>query len=280
MLLSIVTVVRNNAAGLKMTGRSLAVQQKAPEFEWIVIDGASSDNTPDIMMQFAEMNPVFVSEPDAGIYDAMNKGLARATGEYVWFLNGGDCLSDMNVLRDVQQSIRDGLYPDLLFADAREDGHIKEAQDLDALVRGMITHHQAILYRRKTIGSSRFDTQYRISGDYDFTLRFVGQSNRFHYLNRVICDFQTGGISQENAALGRRENFQIRQRLGIVSPFRNRIILGMNATATGFKSRFPAVYWRLRSFLQPPSSKKTLGQWRSENPRYRPKPLFSKRKNQ
>src|SRR5690606_8146265 len=106
------------------------------------------------------------------IYDAMNKGLARATGEYVWFLNGGDCLSDMNVLRDVQQSIRDGLYPDLLFADAREDGHIKEAQDLDALVRGMITHHQAILYRRKTIGSSRFDTQYRISGDYDFTLRF------------------------------------------------------------------------------------------------------------
>ncbi len=279
MLLSVITVTRNNAAGLKMTGRSLQIQQNAPEYEWIVIDGASTDNTPEVMAQFADLNPVFVSEADGGIYDAMNKGLARAQGDYVWFLNGGDCLCDMNVLRDVRQGIRDGLYPDLLYGDAREDGHIKPAQDFGRLARGMITHHQAMLYRRKTVGELRFDTRYAIAGDYDFTLRFLGEAERFHPMNRILCDFQTGGISQKRAAQGRRENYLIRKELGVVSVLGNAVLFGLNAAATGFKSRFPGAYWRLRSFWQKPSSRKTLAQWRNENPGFRPKPLFSKRKS-
>jgi putative colanic acid biosynthesis glycosyltransferase len=279
MLLSIITVTKDNAAGLKMTARSLEVQQNAPEFEWIVIDGASTDRTGNIITDFSALNPVSVSEPDKGIYDAMNKGIDRAKGDYLWFLNAGDALSDLNVLRDVARELRSAFLPDFLFGDAREDGHIKTAKDMDAFTGGQITHHQAMLYSRKAVGDLRYDTQYKIAADYDFTLRFVSQAKKFHYMSRILCDFQTGGVSQKNAEAARLENFEIRKNLSFVSPIHNKIIFWKNSAAWEIKNRFPKLFWSVRSFLSRPSDNNVLAQWRSENRPFRPKPPFSRRKN-
>jgi putative colanic acid biosynthesis glycosyltransferase len=224
MLITIITVVKNNARGLRLTGRSIQVQQQVPVFEWIVIDAASTDQTLEVIAEFADLKPLFISESDHGPYQAMNRGIDMAKGEYVWFLNGGDCLSDAMTLRDVARGLVIGFKPDILYADAREDGQIMRAKPFHYLKRGPITHHQAMLYRRSTIGAARYDETYEIAADYAFTLDIIGQGQRNYYLERVICDIQGGGLAEHMAKQKRRENYAIRKHMLQVPDWKNKLI--------------------------------------------------------
>jgi putative colanic acid biosynthesis glycosyltransferase len=246
-VISIITVTKNNAAGLKLTARSIEVQQNPIRYEWIVIDGASTDTTPEILERFKDLNPVIASEPDQGIYDAMNKGIDRATGRYLWFLNAGDCIPDAYTLREIGKEIQNNLAPEFIHADARENGTIKPSHGLHAYKWGQITHHQAMLYRRSTVAELRYDTQYTISADYAFTLIMISRAVRPHHFARVICDFQSGGISQTRAELGRQENFEIRRDLLGMHPLHNKFIFTMNRMTHWLKQKMPWLYSKLRT---------------------------------
>ena len=117
---SIVTVTRENLAGLKATWDSVCGQTGA-DFEWVVIDGASKDGSADWLAGLDRTSVRYVSAPDGGIYDAMNKGVAMAGGEYLLFLNAGDKLASPTVLRDVRERLGDR-RPDILYGDSFEAG--------------------------------------------------------------------------------------------------------------------------------------------------------------
>jgi putative colanic acid biosynthesis glycosyltransferase len=248
-LLSIITVTKNNAKGLRWTTKSIAVQQQSPEIEHIIIDGASTDNTQEIIQEYLNEKTKFISETDNGIYDAMNKGINQATGRYLWFLNAGDCLPDAYVLRDISREIKHNLAPDFIYGDARENGRIKSAHDASRYAWGMFTHHQAMLYRRQMIGNLRFDTDYKIAADYAFTLNVLALAKRMHYYKRNLCDFQSGGISQINSALGRKENFEIRRDLLNMPLFKNKMIYQLNGFTFALRQQLPWLYRLVRFSL-------------------------------
>lgn len=252
---SIVTVTRNNLPGLRKTLESVQVQTDR-DFEWIVIDGASEDGT----VCFLETNRPdldfpcrFVSEPDQGIYDAMNKGLARAKGDYVLFLNAGDCLADPSVLETVHRCVAEGAF-DLIYGDAWEerDGQpsvLKPARSHTELARGLFTHHQAIFYRRAALRGLQYNITYAIAADYDFTVAVLARASAVRYLSYPICVFERGGVSQRHVRRGRAEQYRIRAARGMVSAPVNGWIYVLQAVASALKVSLPGAYWRFRNFL-------------------------------
>lgn len=229
---SIVTVTKNNLQGLQKTGASI-LAQTCGDYEWLIIDGGSTDGTLDYF------TPA-ISEDDKGIYDAMNKGIELVSGQYVLFLNAGDELDASDTLCTLS-----GLDSDFIYGDAIEESHIKKARhDITA---GMITHHQAMLYRRDVIGALRFDTTLTIAADYDFTWRFIQTCRNTHYYPKAICRFESGGLSQKRAACGRAQQLIIRRAMG-VSLFRRWGIYTRQMIAQTVRSMFPSFFWRVRSY--------------------------------
>ncbi|MCD8498238.1 MAG: glycosyltransferase [Alphaproteobacteria bacterium] len=171
-LFSIITVTRNNGEGLARTYASLAAQSLA-DYEWIVIDGASSDST----LGFMKDKPaLLVSEPDKGIYDAMNKGLERASGDFLIFMNAGDCFAGAQVLEELSHVLR-AEQTVFAYGDAWEEQSggrpfYKRARRHHHIAYGMFTHHQAMVYKRAALGDMRYDLRYKIASDYDLTAGF------------------------------------------------------------------------------------------------------------
>lgn len=243
---SVITVTLNNLEGLKRTADSLD-EQDMRDFEWIVIDGGSTDGTPEFL---DNAQALWISEPDQGLYDAMNKGLKRAGGRYVLFLNAGDRLTFPETMREIktaaEPAMPDFIYGDSLEAAPGETPEYKTARKSESRALGMFTHHQSMLYRRDKIGELRYDPSYKISADYDFTLRFLSKNPSALYCQTPICIFESGGLSQQNAKTGRREQFKIRQRLKTCSAAINRGIFIYQTLSWRFRTLAPNLYWRLR----------------------------------
>ena len=206
LLFSIITIVRNDKAGLLETADSIQ-GQSARNYEWIIIDGASTDGTTDLLSNLANDHCRFISEKDSGIYDAMNKGVLRAEGAYMIFMNAGDRFANGDVLKKIDEML--GVLdrqPDFLFGDAYEiadsgQRFLKKATTPKMISYGMFTHHQAMLYRRGFAEDMQFETSYRIAGDYDFTARFLRRGASSHRLPIAICEFKRGGLSMVNPRL-------------------------------------------------------------------------------
>lgn len=246
-LLSIITITKNNARAAALTGKSLSLQIDAPHYEWIVIDGDSNDNTAERVAEYLGTGDIFISEPDRNLYDAMNKGLDRATGDYVWFMNAGDAFADSFVMRDVAREIPASVRADILYADAREGAYIKKHKPPHTIQRGMVTHHQAIIYRRDAIGDLRYSEEYTIASDYLFTLYMFERARRIHDFDRILCDFAPHGVSQENAALGRAENFAIRRDYLKMPDWKNKLIRTKDTVSSTLKRNYPKLYWHFRA---------------------------------
>ncbi|MEM7650722.1 MAG: glycosyltransferase family 2 protein [Pseudomonadota bacterium] len=237
---SIITITLNNVEGLRRTHKSLK-KQNFTNFEWIIIDGKSSDKTLEYLKQ---SDAKITSEPDAGIYDAMNKGINKSTGEYLLFLNAGDILCSADTLKRIHKASQD--KPDFIYGDSLEASSYKPARKPD-IARGMFTHHQAMLYKREALGGLKYNTAYEIAADYDFTAKFLNPTKTLKYCEFPICDFELGGISQTKAALGRREQFEIRRNLKLVGPIKNYVITALQAALWTLRCCAPALYWRLKS---------------------------------
>jgi len=237
-LFSLVTVTKDNLRGFTATRESLD-NQSFKDFEWVVIDGGSTDGTKEHLPQNA------VSEPDDGIYDAMNKGIERAQGAYVLFLNAGDTLADQDILASLARAAKE--EPDFIYGDALETGGFyKKARNHEKMDWGMFTHHQAMLYRREKIGALRYDTQYKIAADYDFTVRFLQNAPFVHYIPAAICIFETGGVSQKNMGRGRDEQFRARKNHRMKA-WKNMIVYAGQSAAAALKNASPRFYaWSRR----------------------------------
>ena len=246
-LFSIITITRNNLEGLKDTYKSLSLQGY-PDYDWIIIDGASDDGTPDFLKTLQANS---ISEPDTGIYDAMNKGLERATGHYILFMNAGDAFAHPDVLENVSELAQS--KPDFIYGDAIElfgdHSAYKPARPYTTIKRGMFTHHQSMFYARSAVHSLHYNTDYKIAADYDFTTRFLSADIKAAYLPEPICIFQPGGLSHTQSALGRAEENQIRKTLGLCPAYQRLTISARQTMASLLKTYAPNFFWALRTRL-------------------------------
>lgn len=243
MLFSVITITYNNLEGLTRTHKSIAAQS-CDDFEWLVIDGASTDGTADYL---ETANAQWISEKDNGIYNAMNKGIARARGDYLVFMNAGDEFAADDVLQKVSAHINaQQNLPGFVYGDAIEDGRIRRARSHMKAAWGMFTHHQAMFYRRETLGALRYDESYKISADYKFTLQMLKQSTHILYVPVPVCVFETGGISQQNVRQGRREQRRARREVLGMTPAQNLRITSAQKCVMFVRKTCPKLYWLLR----------------------------------
>lgn len=255
-IFSIATITLNNLSGLQKTAKSID-KQSFKDFEWLVIDGGSSDKTIDFLRKKrtktrSDKHPfTFISEKDDGIYDAMNKGINAAKGRYILFLNAGDELASPDILEKIAPLTQK--EPDFIYGDSFEPYKNKQIYKAARIHKdiewGMFTHHQAMIYNRHTIRNQkiRYSLRYKISSDYDFTARFLQKAKKITYIKKPICIFEQGGISQKNASLGRKEQYIIRENLEMVSMPKNLWILFTQNMSWQLKNIFPALYNSLKA---------------------------------
>ena len=212
MKISIITVAYNSANTIEDTIKSVLAQTYS-NLEYILIDGASTDATMDIVQRYKENITTVVSEPDKGIYDAMNKGVKLATGDIVGILNSDDFYAHNEVLKRIvekfQMSELEGVYADLDYVDAENTSQIVRKwrsgeYQLDAFKKGWMPPHPTFFVLNKVYKKfGSYNTTLRSAADYEFMLRVIHKENiRLGYLPEVIVKMRAGGIS--NASLKNR----------------------------------------------------------------------------
>lgn len=207
ILLSVVTVTYNDRAPLELTLESCRAQLGArSDCEFLVIDGGSTDGTEDVIARYPDVVSKYVSEPDRGIYDAMNKGLAIASGRYVMYLNAGDVWSDNTALEAVRASLLEA-SPKWLIGGALSLEGGKRKRIIKNIPHSWLRHalglqshcHQSTLVERNLMMSlSGFSESYDFAGDFDLIFR-LGLIAEPCYLPRTIVTYSGGGISAQNA---------------------------------------------------------------------------------
>ena len=199
------------------------------EVEHIVVDGASTDGTVQVLQSCMNDRVVLVSEPDNGIYDALNKGMARATGDVVGFMHSDDFFADDHVLARVAAAFSDpevdAVYGDLDYVAKEDTSHIirhwRSGEYLPAkLARGWMPPHPTLYLRRSVIDRwGGYDARYQIAADYDAILRYFGQGQiRAAYIPHVLVKMRVGGESNRSLAkvwLKTREDYAALRRNGV-----------------------------------------------------------------
>lgn len=199
-LYSIVTVCRDASATIASAAISLR-EQTHSNYEWIVVDGASTDGTGELVRRFLHSHDLIVSEPDQGIYDAMNRGLNFAKGRYVYFLNADDAFVGPNVLEDVSKELEEGMrliYGNVVLWDpvtnlsARISGSFRSIHAVSC----RLPHHQACFFSRQWLQSvGGFSLDFGLSGDIDLIGRSLSDPNRWRRIDVDIARFRLGGAS-------------------------------------------------------------------------------------
>jgi glycosyltransferase involved in cell wall biosynthesis len=219
MKLSIITICFNDLDGLKKTVESVRIQT-FKDYEFLIIDGDSTDGTKDYLLAQSSTVTQFVSEKDSGIYDAMNKGIKLAKGEYCLFLNSGDFLADAQVLNDVFTSKwqADICYGNMFIDDAngtRRLGLMPRKLTTLHMLEDTLWHPASFILRSLFDKYGAYDESIRMAADYDFFLKVVTSGKvTTHYLNRAITVFNLSGMSSkpENRAALLKERELIQQR--------------------------------------------------------------------
>lgn len=210
MIISIITAVHNRKDSIRQAINSVQ-QQTYQNIEHLVIDGASNDGTLEIVKKFQDHRSRLVTEPDSGIYDALNKGLALASGDIVGVLHSDDLFADNQVLADVALAFLnpdvDVVYGDLDYVAKRNiDKLIRHwvagSYSRNFLARGWMPPHPTLFIRRRIIQQlGGYDTSFRISADYEVILRYFGSGSvRAVYIPRVLVKMRVGGESNRSLA--------------------------------------------------------------------------------
>jgi glycosyltransferase involved in cell wall biosynthesis len=213
-ILSVITVVYNNAADIERTILSV-LGQAFKGIEYIVIDGLSTDGTLDIIKQYENRISKIISEKDKGIYDAMNKGLAIATGDYVLFMNSGDEFFDEETVAAVLASAPDAdIYygeTEMINAKGESLGQRRHNAPKQFTWRGfnlgMSISHQAIYIKRVLL--EPYDPQYQLSADIDWIIRAAKKAKKIVNVNRYVAKYLVGGMSKKKHRQSLQERFDI-----------------------------------------------------------------------
>ena len=198
MKVSIITISYNNLEGLKDTYRSIH-QQTFRDFEWIVVDGGSTDGTKQFLEAHQEEIAWWCSERDKGVYNAQNKGTEHARGEYCIYMNSGDSFFAPDVLEKVfeQETDADIIYGNwmLVFEDGKKQLALApEAIDLAYFFDDNMCH-QSMLIRTEAVKNRPYDESFRIYGDWEEWLALLLQGMKFERRDLTVCNFMVGGIS-------------------------------------------------------------------------------------
>ena len=225
MHLSIITVTYNSLHTLKDAYASLCAQTFA-QWEWVVQDGGSSDGTQQWLESLADARISLVSEKDNGIYDALNKAVRRAKGEWIGLLHSDDLYPNNNVLQEVVAAMdgNDAIYGDLKYVQASDTQqvlrHWKAGTFEPALLRkGWMPPHPTLFLRKEIYARvGEFDTQFKIAADYDFILRVFQLAHlKIHYLPQVLMLMRQGGASSKvsNLVAKSKEDLRIMRKNGL-----------------------------------------------------------------
>ncbi len=247
---SIVTNSLDDLAGLKTTAASVG-EQTLFDYEWIVVDGGSQDGTRQWLD--AQTDLTWVSEPDQGIYDAMNKGLDRATGDYVIFMNAGDAFADPTVLERAWEVIQVEKEPDLLYGDSidvLDDGieFYRRARSHETVWLGMFTQHQAMFFHQERIGPRRYDLGFELAADYAFVAGLVAKGYLFTAA-RVpwpVCRYRMGGKGVQQREVALKEDHRIRRELLEVPVLSSALLTVAHWVHHLVRRRMPWLFLRLR----------------------------------
>ena len=213
---SIITVCLNEREAIRDTCESIVTQTNR-DFEWIVTDGGSSDGTLEILRQYEDSMDCLISEPDTGIYNAMNKGAVKASGQYLIFMNGGDRFACADALLMASKAPKaQMLYGDVYLSNT--SGDVKTYPDVvesGYMLRKMIPH-QTTFYERTTFEAvGGYDESYKIAADYDLYVRLFELERISHqHIPHPIAIFDLEGISnsKEFRQLRKQENHLIRKK--------------------------------------------------------------------
>ena len=216
MKLSLITINFNNKDGLKKTIDSV-VAQTFKDFEWIVIDGGSTDGSRELLEQYADHFAYWVSEPDHGIYNAMNKGIDHAHGEYLQFLNSGDWLNAPTTLQELFATPLDGdiVYGDQDYYEGNrlvESRKHPDALSLKYLYEWSLGHSSSFI-KRELLAEAHYNENYRIVSDWEFFLKKALENKTFVHRPITVGCFDMSGISMANQELLHKERDSVVESL-------------------------------------------------------------------
>jgi putative colanic acid biosynthesis glycosyltransferase len=241
---SVITICKDNLGELKNTGQSI-FSQSFKDFEWIVIDGNSSDGTRDWLASLINVN--WISEPDKGIYDAMNKGIRKAEGKYLIFMNSGDRFSSNAVLDDSYKFLATNNLPVFAYGDSidvAEDGgeHYRVAKNYNKNWLGMITQHQAMFFNKLKIQPFKYLHEYPLSGDYALISKVLKEADpkEILQLRFPICKFNMGGVNETKRFRAIKEDFFIRKNIIKLPLILNLLLLGLHYLHSFVKKAAPS----------------------------------------
>lgn len=218
MTLSIITINRNNASGLEKTMKSV-LSQTCQEFEYVVVDGASTDASVEVIKNLAgsfDNRLKWISEPDKGIYNAMNKGMRMATGDYVQILNSGDCLASEDVVERMYKTLEEKAFPSILYGNMLKDmpdGRMLRDRSfagkpitLKGVLHGSLNHSPAYIARVLFEKYGDYDESLKIVSDWKWYLQSIvlGEENPV-YVDIDVTVFDMTGISETNLSLREKE---------------------------------------------------------------------------
>lgn len=227
MKLSLITISYNSASTIEDTIKSV-ISQNYADLEYIIVDGGSTDNTLEIISKYKDKIAKIISEPDKGIYDAMNKGIGMATGEVVGIINSDDFYFGNSVLREVvnefEKSKADAVYGDIVYVD-REDTsrHVrywKAGQYSEKKLNyGWIMPHPAVFIKKEVYNKfGLFNLDFKIASDYELLLRFLKNGMKVSYLPRTLVCMREGGYSA-NSFGKRREGWSELKKAWCINNF-------------------------------------------------------------
>ncbi|MDR2917601.1 MAG: glycosyltransferase [Tannerella sp.] len=219
---SIITVTYNAALVLEKTIKSVC-SQSYRNIEYLIVDGASSDNTVNIATRYKEQIThlkrfEIVSEPDKGLYDAMNKGLRKASGDYVWFLNAGDILKTKDTVENIASICNQKNMPDIIYGETdliNSNGCIFAERRLKAPLHltwksfrmGMLVSHQAFIAKRNI--APEYDLKYHFSADFDWCIRCMRRTDSIVNSGMRLVNYQYEGTTTANRKASLKERYEI-----------------------------------------------------------------------
>ena len=226
--ISIITAVWNNEETIRDAIESV-LSQTYENIEYIVVDGASSDKTTEIVQEYGEKISIFVSEKDKGIYDGLNKGIALATGDLVAFLHSDDLYANGSVIEKIMKKFNaddslDGVYGDLVYTPKNDTSKVLrywKSKDFNnsLLKQGWMPAHPTFVLKKELYEKyGKFDLSFKIASDYDFMLRVLSRGIRVVYLPTTLYKMRIGGESNKslkNIILKSKEDFRALQKNNI-----------------------------------------------------------------
>ena len=243
-LVSIITVVYNSERFIEKTIKSI-INQTYPNVEYLIVDGASTDGTVEIIKKYEKYISKWISEKDNGLYDAMNKAIKIASGDYLWFINSGDEIYTENILTEIFSQL-DNL-PDVVYGETeiinfkgRPVGMRRhstpEKLTWKSMRFGMKVCHQSILVKKALV--EPYQLHFKYSSDFEWVIRVLKKSKSIQNSKLILSKFMEGGLTKQSIVPSLKERFNIMKRYyGLIPTLFNHCYLAVKMLFYYFKNK-------------------------------------------